>query len=526
MQISVYRNNMPVETFESTPGTLQSFKIVPVSGSNTVIKLAIPLIDIHSFWHCNCNEFHVQLVWRLNFTCALNHNMPYLAFFNLARQLRCAVATDNLTDDTNFSGAMNQQECTFDITLDCSAAKPFNLIIDRREDISFTESVAQWRKSVMPENLYFPSAAWEPVFCTWYAVHGEVTSKWIERQALKARALGFGTLIVDDGWCYDEAKRVNPQTIVNWYNTIGDWNISETKFPDFKEHVKKIQSTGLKYLLWVAPHLIGTDSKFYAEHPDWTLPDTPHEGYRRLDVAKHPAVDHLAEKFVSLAVDNGLDGLKIDFLNIVRPDAASPIGNNNKLLLEKVCNKLREKNPDALIEFRQAYATIGMLPYATQFRVGDVPFDWALNFRRMVDIRISLGDGIPIHADPAYWGPEEYPENVARHMMIMLLGVPMLSMDLNTLPAEHLSIVQYYLALYKEKQQLLNFGHWNILFSSGNAGVAMAEDENEVLAIIMDDTLLDKVIKAAGNRKLTLLNISAETLHFDGKTAAPGETIC
>ena len=102
----------------------------------------------------------------------------------------------------------------------------------------------------------------------------------------------------------------------------------------------------------------------------------------------------------------------------------------------------------------------------------------------------------------------------------------MLSMDLNTLPAEHLSIVQYYLALYKAKQQLLNSGHWNILFSSGNAGVAMAEDENEVLAIIMDDTLLDKVIKVAGNRKLTLLNISAETLHFDGKTAAPGETIC
>ena len=109
MQISVYRNNMPVETFESTPGTLQSFKIVPVSGSNTVIKLAIPLIDIHSFWYSNCNEFHVQLVWRLNFTCALNHNMPYLAFFNLARQLRCAVATDDLVDDTNFSGAMNQR---------------------------------------------------------------------------------------------------------------------------------------------------------------------------------------------------------------------------------------------------------------------------------------------------------------------------------------------------------------------------------------------------------------------------------
>ena len=167
-----------------------------------------------------------------------------------------------------------------------------------------------------------------------------------------------------------------------------------------------------------------------------------------------------------------------------------------------------------------------MLPYATQFRAADVPFDWALNFRRLVDIRLSLGDGIPVHADPAYWGPDEYPENVARHMMVMLLGVPMLSMDLNTLPAEHLAIVQHYLKLYHEKQQLLNFGHWEFIFSSADAAVVMVSNESEVLAVVMDAAYSDKLMAAVGDRKLNLLNISAETIYLDGKGIAPGESNC
>ncbi|MBO5822357.1 MAG: hypothetical protein J6R86_05025, partial [Lentisphaeria bacterium] len=227
-----------------------------------------------------------------------------------------------------------------------------------------------------------------------------------------------------------------------------------------------------------------------------------------------------------LAEDNNLDGLKVDFLNIIRPSTTDPQGRNTLRLVEKLCTPLRKNNPEALIEFRQGYATIPMLPYGTQFRAGDVPFDWALNFRRLADIRLSLGDKIPVHADPAYWAPEEYPENVARHMMVMFLGVPMLSMDLNTLPAEHISIVQQYLALYKEKQQLLNFGHWNIRFDADSASAATVENDTEMLAVVLAAKDAEAIKAAAGNRKLTLLNISAETIYLDGKSAAPGEYIC
>lgn len=510
------------KTYDAFNGVVNTFNITPES-DKTVVTLAVPMVDIHGFWHCCANTSQLQLMWNVNFTSAFNRYIPYFALFNMERQLRCAVATDNLIDDTDFSAKLNQQGCSYDITVTVTGNTPFTLTVDRRNEINFQESIAEWRKKVLPENLEFPAGAWEPVFCTWYAVHGEVNAKWIESQMRKVKALGFSTLIVDDGWCYDEYKRVTPATLLNWYNTIGDWNISDVKFPDFKAHVKRVQDAGLKYLLWVAPHFIGVDSTLGKEHSQWAL-ENVHEGCAHLNIKCRDGVDYIADKLIKLAADNNLDGLKIDFLDIVKPSAADPIGRDNMYLVEKLCNSLKKNNPESLIEFRQGYATISMLPYATQFRAGDVPFDWMMNFRRLVDIRLTLGDGIPVHADPAYWSPEEDPVNVARHMMVMFLGVPMLSMDINTIPAEHLSIVKFYLDLYKEKQTLLNYGHWNFLYSSGNAGVAMVENEKEVLAIIMDGTMLSKVGQLARGRKLTLLNVSCDTLYLNECEAGPGDT--
>ena len=520
MKISVFSNELCFAEFFAGEYLNSKFKITPQSG-NTVIKMSLPLVDIHGVWRCNSSEFQLRLPWNVTFSCALNRGMPFLAFFNSARVLSCAVATDNLIDDTDFSAALNQQNCTYDITLTVTGTAEFTLTVDRRGDIPFTESLRQWREEVMPAGVSFPAAAWEPVFCTWYAVHGAVTQKWIERQAIKAKALGFSTLIVDDGWCYDESKRVTPETLPNWYNTIGDWKISTEKFPDFPGHVKKIQNIGLKYLLWTAPHFMGVDSELFRLHPEWCFDDF-REGCRHLDVRNSEAVDFIAEKLISLVADNELDGLKIDFLDVIPPGTALPVGRNTKTLIEKLFRGLRAVKPDALIEFRQGYATIGMLPYGTQFRAGDVPFDWAYNFRRLADIRLSVGDNVPVHADPAYWAPDEYPENVARHMMVMLMAVPMLSMDLNELPAEHLSIVQYYLKLYHAKQQLLNHGHWQIYFGAGDVAAVTVSSDDEAVVFINDSTVTGKLASDLAGKKVTLLNISADAVKVGTSVIDPG----
>ena len=502
MKIFVY--NGQEHCFEAPEDRLTTFSI-SAGADGTLIKMSLPMVDIHGAWHCNMSQFQLQLPWKLQFSCAINSGMPYLAFFNREHKLRCAVATDDLVDDTDFTAALNQQQCAYDITIRVSGRQDFTLTVDRREETGFQASLADWRRSVMPEKPVFPAGAWEPVFCSWYAVHGEVTGAWIESQAKKVRALGFSTFIVDDGWCYDEFKRVTPETLVNWYNTIGDWEVSKVKFPDFKEHVKRMQKLGFKYLLWVAPHFLGVDSELYRQHQEWAH-EKVHEGCSHLKTADREAVDAIAGKLLKLAGENGLDGLKIDFLDIVLPSAAAPVGRNTAYLIEKMCSALR-RDPEHLIEFRQGYATVGMLPYGTQFRAGDVPFDWALNFRRMADIRLSVGDGVPVHADPAYWSEDEYPVNVARHMMVMLMGVPMLSMDVNTMPPEHLTIVKQFLDLYHAEKELLNHGRWQIIFSPGDVGAATVENDSEMLAIVNDSNLKAQLTAAAAGRKLTLLDL-------------------
>ena len=58
-------------------------------------------------------------------------------------------------------------------------------------------------------------------------------------------------------------KRVSPTTIVSWYEWIGDWDVSTKKFPDFKNHVKRIKNLGMSYMIWCAPHLWGFKSDLY-----------------------------------------------------------------------------------------------------------------------------------------------------------------------------------------------------------------------------------------------------------------------
>ena len=59
-----------------------------------------------------------------------------------------------------------------------------------------------------------------------------------------------------------------------------------------------------------------------------------------------------------------------------------------------------------------------------------------LNLRRIAHIRLALGDGVPVHADPAYWPADELPVNISRHFIAMMAGVPMLSVELSDLSPE------------------------------------------------------------------------------------------
>ena len=64
-----------------------------------------------------------------------------------------------------------------------------------------------------------------------------------------------------------------------------------------------------------------------------------------------------------------------------------------------------------------------------------------------------------------------------------------------------------------------------MFFNFDGIGAVTVENDTEVMAFVLDASLAGKVSTAVSGRKLTLLNISAEDIHLDGKTAAPGEII-
>ena len=505
---------------------------VKVPGHSGIMQMrfSVPILDMHGYWVPESRTPSTKIVWVIESKSAGQRAFPFIAFFNSRQINRLSAGLTNLTDDARILAKMNQEKCTYDITIEVALGKDsqdFELVIDQRPQV-WTDSLADWRKALALPLPEFPEGAWEPVFCTWYAVHAAVTQDWVEKNAEVASRLGFRTLIIDDGWCFDVMKRVSPETISTWYEMIGDWFLSEKKFPDFENHRKRVQAMGMKYLLWVAPFLIGAKSELYKQLADIVKPEY-HEGCYTFDSSRKEAAKLLLGKMKHVIQDYGLDGLKVDFLDYIFPNMEEPRGEDTTHFIQELARTIREVKKDALIEFRQAYATPGMLAYGTQFRAGDVPFDFIDNFHRLAQIRISVGDGVPVHADPAYWHPQESPENISRHMIASLAGVPMLSMDLLAISETEQKIIRHWLVFYQAHRETFNYGKWDVTYHQSGTAYAMVSNEKESIIILHDSARIGEALAKAA-KHVFVLNLSpdelplagAKTADYEGKASADG----
>jgi alpha-galactosidase len=445
-----------------------SRELLDRAGDLLIIKCAIPIIDIQGYWTPDLFRPVMQLCWRKGFSCAAHRNFPYVTFFNQAQRNRAALGTGNLFDDSVFTLKMNQETGNYDVEIKvsvCPETAAFDLFWDAA-DREWTQILQDYRAFVRPDwRPDYPAGAWLPVYCTWYAVHAAVEKSWLETQEDEAAAMGFGTFIVDDGWCFDDMKRVSPETIGTWYENIGDWEVSARHLPDFRRHVERARKLGLKYLLWVSPFMVGDKTRFVQEIDCEYLTEL-HEGYRVFDPADAATARKSMDKMLAVVRENGLDGLKIDFVDAVPQSPDRPRGRTVYHYMKELLDTVKAENPEALIEFRQNYATPAMLDLGTQFRAGDVPFDYVENIHRIAQIRVCLGDGVPVHADPVYWNPGDSDENIARHMICSLAGVPMVSMDLAALPENQKNIMKFWLNFYREHLELFKNGKWNIRYSA------------------------------------------------------------
>ncbi len=518
------------DAFTVSPATLRR------AGHSFIARMSLPIRDLAGYFHPGTTDGPVsRLEWTISFDGYSSRNFPALCFFNQAGENRFTLYFDDLADDFTCTAKMNQAACTYDVEWTFAVpphAEAVTVRLDRRGG-HWTHAFRRIMRSLRPQGLpAFPKDAWKPVYCTWYAVHAWLTNDFLDANARLAADLGCGTFIVDDGWCYDEMKRVTPETIGPWYDDIGDWELSEKKLPDFRSHIRLAQSLGLRYLLWVAPYFCFKNSRFYKSLPPKERDIAASFGTFVFDIASRKTCDSVLRRMSHLVRDLGLDGLKIDFLDVSKGDIAKPLGRNSMEFIRRLAAAIRrEAGPDALIEFRQRYATPQMLDYATQFRAGDAPFDYLVNLSRIAAMRVLLGDGVPLHADPLYWADGEGDVTVARHLIASLAAVPMLSMDLRQLSRAHSAIVTNYLAFHRDHLAVFSKGHWEVRF--GNARpiwLSVTRGKTRII-ILVDAFHLDEAL-AGFNGTCHLLNLTdrpipaCEAFDVRGKVVTGGLVPC
>ena len=492
------------------------------AATNTVIEFAVPIADIQQVWAPSMQLPFTERKWRMTFDSNAMKDFPFVSFFNLNERNRFSVGVDALERDCRIASKINQEKGVYEVRIEMSAAadgngtaagvrdaRTYRVTIDRRE-VEWTEALGDWRDSLGYAKVGYPEGAWKPAYCSWYAAHAAISQDWVERTAKIAAGLGFKTFILDDGWSYDEAKRVNPETIKSWYRDTGEWNrFSAAKFPDFKAHRERMRELGLNYIVWVAPYFLGTRSPAFKRWGYDVNPyKPPFEGNSLVDIRNGAMMASVTAQLVELVKNSDLDGLKIDFLDEIPTSVEKPLGTAMLGYTKSLMKELRAVKPEGLFEFRQSYATPLTAALGTQFRAGDVPFEWHANLLRIAQIRLAMGDGVPIHSDPIYWSEYETEENIDRHFKAAMAGVPMLSMDLEQMSARHRERVRYWLDFYKTKvERFQRRGHWRVRYNKGSLAYVTSELDGELLAIVNDKVIFDHDMQAKGLKPTVELDL-------------------
>ena len=138
---------------------------------------------------------------------------------------------------------------------------------------------------------------------------------------------------------------------------VGDWmDIDPVKFPNgLKGIADRIHANGMKAGIWLAPFVAETNSKLFAEHPDWIAKDADGSpifaggnwsGFYPLDFNKEEVIGYIRE-VMRFYKKTGFDFFKLDFLYAV--NLCPLAGKTRSETAEFAYGLLREELSDRLI---------------------------------------------------------------------------------------------------------------------------------------------------------------------------------
>ncbi len=435
--------------------------------------------------------------WRVRQRVCANIGFPFVALFHRGGENRAAFGLLDQLTETALDAELSEATRSYHMHWHKPAGEAAPTV-DRWEETLFVSTARRPWPTVLgtyvqtvdrewPQpKMAVPEHAFDPVFCTWTAIHHDVSQEWILRNARLAASLGFGTWLTDDGWFTDKATFAD-------YRYAGDWEPCVAKFPDFAGHVRAVQEMGLRYVLWVAPFMVGDESQAAQRYADFLTAPIPQLHCSSLSPWRRETRAVVADLLERLVRDYGLDGLKLDFIDAIPPDSEPPpelaygtLGAGLYDILSHSVDRVLALRPGLLIEFRNRYTNLASRRYGNLYRASDVPINFAMNRWQVTTLRLLAPDRA-VHLDPALWHPDDSDENVAVHLINTIISVPMVSVELDQYPQSHLDLIRCWIGFYNKHRDTIVHGGFAPEFHLGRVPLIRFTGEEERIVGLYDD---------------------------------------
>ncbi|MFE0702241.1 glycoside hydrolase family 36 protein [Streptomyces sp. NPDC058872] len=442
----------PTWTLSELPDGLRMLR-VDAGDAPVEIRLSLPLGDAAGYWHPKAGWSRTLVAdWAGRSTVSLVDGFATGCLYDHSGATMLTFAATDPAPEIRLRFGVSEENDTYVVHLELPAApEPHRILfVPRRPSVASALGALRDWFTAGTQAMPVPESARLPVYSTWYAFNQQVDAASVERQADLAVDAGCGVLILDDGWQRLGSGR--------GYAGCGDWEPDPSKFPDFTGHVGRVRRTGLRYMAWIAPLLLGPEADCYDRWAPCAPTAATVPGAYVLDPRRPEVRAHAVDTCVSLVRDHGLDGLKIDFLDeaMVYAGDGGDIGQALTLLLTELRSALEAERTDLLIELRQPYVGPGMVPFGNMLRSFDCPGDAAANRVRTIDTAL-LAVGGAVHSDPLLWNAEAPVEAAARQLIGALHSVPQVSVRLDGLPHDHVEALRFWLAQWRRlRPQLLD----------------------------------------------------------------------
>lgn len=365
------------------------------------------------------------------------------------------------------------------------------LRIDRRR-IPFCRALGEarvWFESLGYRNAYVPSAATLPMYSTWYSYGQRITAQDVLRECEAAAKLGMKAVIIDDGWQTERADSI--------YGYCGDWKPIPHKFPDMKALCDKIHALGMKVMLWFSVPFMGKFVENCAQFDGMYLRELEELDCYVFDPRYRQVRAFLVDLYADAVEQWGLDGLKLDFIDRFKTNGEwnekmdfVSVEDAVQQLLEEISARLREINPEILIEFRQPYFGPVISAYGNMMRVWDCPLDPVMNRTQSINLRLVSGK-CAVHSDMIDWHLEDRPESVALQLWGTLFAVPQISVRLEEITEAQKAVLSRYLSFWTAHRKTLTEGELRVKFTENGYGYAEASTSDESIAILSAHSVLE-----------------------------------